>query len=336
MQSKYWVFTWNNPSETCEQFSETLSSLNDFQYFSFQREAGENGTPHYQGYLEFTKPKRVSQLKHVNRAIHWETRRGTQEEAIAYTQKTDSRLEGPWTRGEPTPNRQGKRSDLEHAVDTLRTRGYSALVSDHPTTYVKYHKGFDALAAACKPAEKNVPECVLLYGPPGTGKTRTFYDTFQDPSNRWVQPITNTTTIWFDGYRGQEAALFDDFDGKRSHFTLNTLLRITDRYELQAPVKGNHVWFNPKYIYFTTNYHPRDWYDWNEREQQYPGLVRRFTKVIWYKSIDALPIHLNRPDMGGEADHWEHFWRGAAGAQLQLDRLTGTLVSHAPADKYNF
>lgn len=330
------MFTWNNPGQQPIEFSERLVSLKDFQYVSFQRESGENGTPHYQGYIEFKKPKRVTQLKKIDRAIHWENRRGTQAEAVAYTQKEDTRLDGPYVSGELTPNRQGERSDLSSCIDTLKSRGYAAMVDEHPETFVKYHRGLDALTAAMKPAIKNVPDNVLLFGPPGTGKTRAFYDVFQDPTNRWVQPITNSTTIWFDGYRGQEAVLFDDFDGKRSHFALSTLLRITDRYELQAPVKGNHIWFNPKYIYFTSNYHPRDWYDWSEREQQYPALVRRFCSVVWFKQVGAEPVIIHRPDLGGEAADWEHFWLGAAGAQLALDKATGTLISRAPADMYNF
>jgi len=76
--------------------------------------------------------------------------------------------------------------------------------------------------------------------------------------------------------------LIDDFSGAASHIRLQNLLRITDRYPMSVPVKGGFVNWAAQRIYITTNIHPRAWYDWSTREEQYTALVRRFTTVVYF------------------------------------------------------
>ena len=54
----------------------------DVKYLVYQHEIGENGTHHLQGFVRFVKKKRLTQLKKLEKTIHWEQRRGTEEEAI--------------------------------------------------------------------------------------------------------------------------------------------------------------------------------------------------------------------------------------------------------------
>jgi hypothetical protein len=81
---------------------------------------------------------------------------------------------------------------------------------------------------------------------------------------------------WFDGYRGQPVALFDDYNG--GEFKINMLLRILDIYPFYAPIKGSHVWFKPVRIYFTSNMHPDDWYA-GARDVHREALKRRLHDV---------------------------------------------------------
>ena len=48
--SKRWMFTINNPDESIEQQLENLKEQSD--YLIYQKEVGEEGTPHYQGRKE--------------------------------------------------------------------------------------------------------------------------------------------------------------------------------------------------------------------------------------------------------------------------------------------
>lgn len=88
--SKRWCFTLNNYTE------EESSSINEVfrscaNLFVIGIEIGESGTPHLQGYVEFTNKLRPLSLKLSNR-IHYEKCRGTRDENIAYCTKDNNVL----------------------------------------------------------------------------------------------------------------------------------------------------------------------------------------------------------------------------------------------------
>lgn len=149
MTSFYWCFTINNP--TAE-----LTFDGRVSYAVWQKERGENGTEHLQGYLELVKKGRLSAVKALGGEMiraHLERRRGTQQQARDYAMKEDTRIDGPWEHGEFVAREQGTRSDLNAAVDALRTGGIKRVAEDHPTAFVKFHRGFRALAEALDTVE---------------------------------------------------------------------------------------------------------------------------------------------------------------------------------------
>lgn len=89
--SKYWVFTWNNYPEL---WKDMLLACPHIGRYIFGKEVGENGTPHIQGYMEFTKRVRPKTAIGID-AIHWETRRGTSQEAIDYCAKDGDFVKSP-------------------------------------------------------------------------------------------------------------------------------------------------------------------------------------------------------------------------------------------------
>ena len=60
--------------------------------------------------------------------------------------------------------------------------------------------------------------------------------------------LSSSKMDWFDGYIGQDTAIFDDFRASGNRFSY--ILRIIDRYPMDVPVKGGFVYWNPKYIVF--------------------------------------------------------------------------------------
>lgn len=336
-QGKYWVFTYNNPTMNDEGFALILQTYEDVSYGVFQRERGENGTEHFQGYLEFSKLKRLTQLKKLNKRIHWERRKGTQQQAIDYCKKEDTQVGVPWEFGTPTESHQGSRTDLTLAVTLLRSTSLPDMAQQMPEVYIKYHRGFQALESIT-PRPKPVPFVHLLFGPPGCGKSRYFWD--NEPEGFSI-PVTDG--VWFDGYRFQDAALIDDFSGRGSKLGLTQLLRLLDRYPLKVAIKGGFVDWIPKRIYITTNLHPLDWYDYATRAEQYRALVRRISRLTWWKHAGDQPLVVSRPDLDLSEDVtdntipnlWDHFFDGRDRAQLALDQQSGRLVSHAP-EYFNF
>ncbi len=102
----YWCFTLNNP-DLCESLhlvSLVPSVDNHIQYLVFQKEKGESGTEHYQGYIEFTQQVRISHIKKVfnTKRVHLELRKGSQTQAIIYCTKDDTRIAPPVYIGTPT------------------------------------------------------------------------------------------------------------------------------------------------------------------------------------------------------------------------------------------
>lgn len=301
-QSKSWCFTWNNPTLSAAQVWHIMEDKGA-TYLVFQRERGEHGTAHYQGYVEFKTRKLLTGLKKVNNEIHWEVRRGSQAQAIAYVQKDDTRIKGPWEHGEKAITNQGKRSDLEDAAELVRNSGVGAVAEEMPSTFIRYGAGLARYALTLPMVQApDAPSVILLYGPPGCGKTRYYMDGETSPVI-----VDCSNGYWFDGYNGGPHALLDDFDGKFSKWPLKGLLAITDRYSRLVPNKGGFVCWRPQRIYITTNIHPSNWYDFTGRTSQYAALQRRITEVIWWK------YNVGEPQTPGfsidpDTEQWKLFW----------------------------
>lgn len=138
-----WTFTLNNPNgfppsgpvdgdasvvppaEAPEVESETWVSAQlsshgkGFRYLVFQLEQGSNGTPHYQGYVEFNYSTRFAAVKRMLPRAHWEPAQGTSAHNKHYCSKpvpgcdcahcasNPVRLLGPWEHGSPGEEKQG-------------------------------------------------------------------------------------------------------------------------------------------------------------------------------------------------------------------------------------
>ncbi|GKV53977.1 hypothetical protein SLEP1_g60488 [Rubroshorea leprosula] len=112
-QGSNWVFTLNNPTSKIE-IDDTV------QYCLYQLERGVNGTEHYQGYIQMRSNRcRMSNVKRVlgDRA-HVEKMRGSQEEAIAYASKDDTRIDGPWECGLFVKKGSNKRKRIDQCRES--------------------------------------------------------------------------------------------------------------------------------------------------------------------------------------------------------------------------
>lgn len=262
-QSVGWCFTLNNP-----ETNEIAWPAEKVRYAIWQREAGENGTPHLQGYMEFKRGQRMSALKKILPRAHLEPRRGTREQAKAYASKEDTRVEGPWEFGK-FDTEQGARTDLETVAamvkdgETLRK-----IAEEQPVEYIKYNRGISALKAQLSLPRTWKTKVIVRWGEPGSGKTRWVYDTYK-VEEVFVKPPGD----WYDGYDGQEVVLIDDFYGNMKYAEL---LRVLDRYPMMVPVKGGFVNWAPKVIIITSNNHPEGWYE-NIADKR--ALLRRIEEI---------------------------------------------------------
>lgn len=246
-------------------------------YHVWQLERGENGTEHFQGYIELRGARVLSSLRpYLDGRAHWEPRRGSQAQAIEYCTKADTRVEGPWTEGTPVRlNNTGCSPDFLAAVkEGKRVRELHDAFPNEMRKYPRYHESLREVYPP--PIREEAPEVILMIGPPGCGKTRAVRER-EDAADLYVKPCDRD--FWMNGYDGHPAVLLDDFAGAANHVTLTNLLQLLDRYQIRVSTKHGHTWWQPERIYITTNIHPANWYEYKDRMVHYEALKRRFTDV---------------------------------------------------------
>lgn len=291
-QSNFWLFTYNNPTHTPDEIIELFTGHVD--YLVFQLEVGENGTPHYQGYMELTTRKRLSTVRRILQA-HYSIRRGTRRQAREYCMKEDTRTEGPWEHGEWNPvgedDVRGQRNDLIGYKDAIRSgKRKRELIDEYTAEVAKYPRFYVEVLSTVERSVRIGLIVELHVGDTGTGKTRQAFERFPD---LYKLPISNGT-LWFDGYDRHDVILIDDFSGAASKVSLVNLLQLLDIYPTLIPVKGAHVYLDAMRIIITTNIHPKKWYNYNDREEQYWALLRRFTNCSIYSNSEIQQIEIPR------------------------------------------
>lgn len=129
------------------------------------------------------------------------------------------------------------------------------------------------------------------YGPSGTGKSHAAREEFPDAYFKQAQ------TKWWDGYRGEDNVIIEDFDIKHEYMGFH--LKIwADKYWFPAEVKNGGLKARPKHIIVTSNYHPKE--IWTDEKTLQP-ILRRF-KVVRFRTLGQ--------DIGIENDTNEEEVRG--------------------------
>lgn len=267
MASRRWCFTLNNPSGEL-----SFNDLEHVRYAIWQREKGDSGTEHYQGYIELRKPQRFSYFAGVLAGAHFESSKGSREQARQYCRKEESRLEGPFEHGVWEEGGQGTRSDLQQIQQRILDGGSERDIADEFfADYCRYGTGirrYIQLRSFVQPrSEKTI--VTVLYGKPGTGKSHFAME-------RGAKFIVSSSNYpWFDGYDGHSNVLIDDFYG---WIKFHHMLVLLDKYPCKVQVKGGMLEWAPKEIFITSNSHPDDWY--NDAKLDVRALKRRIENII--------------------------------------------------------
>jgi hypothetical protein len=251
VQSKYWCATLNNynaeEEDALKKFAEEQCD-----YMVIGKEKGEEGTPHLQVYFELVKRKRLTSLKRlIGNRYHLEKRKGTAVQAAQYCKKDGDFIEiGEIS--DPTP---GKRTDLENVRDLIKNGTINNTISllDNVRSFPAYKFGMVYLENKSPTIIRETPTVIWIFGPTGVGKSHHAFEFAKRICERrnWRVWRSLNSLKWFNGYNGQELAIFDDFrfDGRRNDFA--KLLQLTDRYMYSVEIKGGTVNWCPRTIIFT-------------------------------------------------------------------------------------
>lgn len=294
-RSRSWCFTANNYTpELLERIRGSVVEMSSF--LCFQPERGETGTPHLQGFIHFTNPRALGGLTRLfGRGVHFESMRGTIDQAIEYCSKEDSRDSDAGFAYEEhgiKPVGQGLRTDILRLANMVQEGKRMRDVADEaPDVYVKFHRGLAALSSLYQEKRSEPPAVYWFWGPTGTGKTRAAYG--EAETSGAVPYFKMSTNKWWDGYEGQSHVIIDDYRCDFSTFA--ELLRLLDRYPMKVETKGGTVEFVATHIYITTPKTPVD--TWATRSvEDVAQLTRRITEIRHYPStviiIPALFVKL--------------------------------------------
>nr|WAE42150.1 MAG: replication associated protein [Cressdnaviricota sp.] len=272
--STSWCLTWNNYS------TDDYKSLSEYEsvYKILAKEIGESGTPHIQGYIEFKSTKELSVLHNTFPKVHFEKRRGTQEQAIIYCMKDKDFIETG------TKKQQGQRTDLIKVANAIVEKTFES--TDFPVEYIKYSNGIKAFKTSLIKDRTEKPHVIWLHGESGTGKTRTPVERF--PNSYYIKDNSQ----WWDGYSGEQCIIIDDFSVKK--WDVKDLLQLLDRYKYQGQSKGGYVKINSPFIYITCDNAPSTFWSDNDLKQ----VVRRIDEITEL----FLPSEKDKEEVGSKTE----------------------------------
>lgn len=274
MACRSWVFTLNNPKYLLDP-----SLFPSVGYCIYSEESAENGTHHYQGYIEFIRAVRLATCVKLIPKAHFEPRRGSQQQAIDYASKLDgSHIDGPYEYGKPSAG-QGSRTDLL-AIKKALDEGSSmkAVSEDFFSQFVRYHRGLAEYSLLHLSTERRKPLVSYYYGQTGTGKSFTCHLLW--PNAYWKAP-----NKWWGGFLPTDTIILDDFYG---WIPFHDMLRLLDGYPLRVETKGGEVPVRSDRIIITSNRLPTELY--RDTRLDPAALIRRIDRFLLFPGIDETPL----------------------------------------------
>ena len=348
-QVKNYCFTWNNPTVDGEELEEKLKNSERVAGYAFQLEEGESGTPHFQGYVQFTNRVRTGAAHKFFEPwrmalIHSKAK--IPKKAIDYCIKEEGRLAGPWIGGtclEKKAGSQGKRTDLDDFAKAVFDAGgmTDEIQEEYHGHTMRFGKLAKEAAAASKIRKAKVEEkeywkkqyqlkqegmpitgqqqrrCVLFFGPTAVGKTTEVkMIAYGEYEEELYEKAGNNK--WFEGYNGENHVLFDELRKTAFDGSLETFNSMTNIGCVQVEFKGGSTVLQAEHLYFTSNWHPLDIWGCKPNEGRYRAMCRRFDEVYWWNDNKDLLIlknpfthrKANEEDQEKAEEDWKSFWTG--------------------------
>lgn len=295
-----WCFTMNNPRIPPVHLARDLENHPNITGGVFQLERGENGTEHYQGYLEFNKRMYMTGVKKCfganSNRVHVTPCSGSRMKNIKYCTKPETYVAGPWWIGDineetETEKRgnQGARKDLHNGVQLLRERGDDAIneiLEIGGDAAIKNFAQMQNMAEKLDLMEKKKSDMefwkeqrarrdrgeefqaqkqrdvFVYFGPTAVGKTTEVkMNTLGLEKGLFVKTCDHK---WWCGYNGEPTVMLDEFKGDGSFITIEGFNNMTNEGAYQVEIKGGQKTFKATEIHVASNTHPCHW--WKARD----------------------------------------------------------------------
>jgi len=270
-QSTHWCFTVHGHQAI--PYEVDIIGLHGIQYIVFQEELPPSNALHIQGYIQFERKVRGTQVTNLIKelfdsvegaSVHTEAAKGSDEENEAYCTKEETRIPdggGPYRYGVRVPHagKKGGRSDLLAVQRKLDTgASMKRIAQEHFSDFAKYERAFRSYKRLIVEPRNARPEIFVHIGPSGCGKTRHCRDSY--PEAYW-----HPGGKWWDDYDGESVVIFDEFYGHKMAFS--QLLSVLDWGAIRVETKGSSAQLAATTFVFTSNQDPQDWYDKEKTHQ---------------------------------------------------------------------
>lgn len=295
--SRKFTLTINNPQTHGFDHARIRSILSDFpgvEYWCMCDETGDKGTYHTHLYMAFRNSVMFDTVRSKFYGAHIEPAKGKHRENRDYIRK-----EGKWLDdakhetnhpetfeewGELPPDKSRSESQAEQIMQmVMEGKTNAQILREMPTAYSKINYIEQARQTLLQEQHENEwrnLSVTYIWGETGAGKTRSVMDLYGYPNVYRVMDYAHP----FDGYKGQDVILFDEF---RSQLPLSAMLVYLDGYPVELPCRYANKQARFTKVFLVSNI---------PLEQQYPTVqmdkpgdwaaFRRRIQVVQHKTRD--------------------------------------------------
>lgn len=290
-----WCFTWNNYTDDNYEHICDYLAQEDLTFAIVGKEVGKEGTPHLQGYINFTNPRSCTGVRRIAPQAHWEKAEADDRANYEYCSKEgDFRVFGKkLPEMKTTKSDWYKKAELTWVIDLIHQDPFTArrrAIEQNPLVWAKYNEFLNQEVRATiqmnywKPWDGNLKDKNFwLWGEPGVGKTAYVHNQIMQ---RHLKPYDKLKNKWWDGYYPEvQLVHIEDLDPSCMQFPAQTAMfkQWSDRYHFAGEVKGGCVGIYPKWELWVTSQYPPEKI-WPGDDETIKAIRRRF-KVI----------HMTRP-----------------------------------------
>lgn len=301
-RSRKWLLTINNPVEkgfTHERIREELAKLKSVVYWCMSDETGAEGTHHTHIYLAAANAIRATTIGNSFTGAHRDIANGTSRDNRDYVFK-----EGKWKDtekgttnhrdtheewGEMPIERQGARNDIADLYAMIKDGLSTFEILESNPQYLlqldRIEKARQILADERFKDTWRSLETAYIWGATGTGKTRSIMEKYGYSNVFRVTDYEHP----FDGYKGQDVVLFDEF---HSSIPINAMLEYLDGYpvELCARYVNKHAAYSK--VYIISNMDLRNQYRFIQQDspETWQAFLRRIHSVQVYTEHEVVTL----------------------------------------------
>jgi len=207
-QGKYWLITYkatNNANEDFDKMGLDWWESRDIIWSRGQLESGEHtGYTHWQFVVCFAKKVRMGRLVQIfGQGHHYELT--ICDKANEYVEKDDTSLGCRWEVGK-LPFKRNSKTDWE----AVKKQAIAGDLDNIPASvFVCHYSSLRKISMDYMKGTETPKQVKVFWGPTGTGKSRRAWQ----EAGMDAYPKSPTTKFW-DGYRGEENVVMDEFSGQ--------------------------------------------------------------------------------------------------------------------------